>query len=222
MMILVLSIEDKTDAILKNPVNSVRAGDELFELQGKTVDKYKGGIKEMLKVIEEDEQIVVLVQIPDPDASSVSTDSDWEEEDDEEHKKEKEENADEKKVIHHNIEVGEMYQLRRLTKKELNGSLVKVIQEDSAQEGRWKVKICETRTKKVERIVVISVAAEKLFRIIRVGDTIKLRGLKSKSELNGCFVKVKEQVSKERARWHVDLIESDKSVSVAGKNLEHM
>jgi hypothetical protein len=211
-----------TDAILKNPVNSVRAGDELFELQGKTVDKYKGGIKEMRKVIEEEAQIVVLVQRPDPDASSVSTDSDLEDDDD--HKKETQgrnkKKADE--VIPHTIEIGAMYQLRRLTNRELNGSLVRVLHEDSNQEGRWKVKLIETRTKKIDTIEVISVATEKLFRIIRVGDTMKLRDLKSKPELNGSFVKVKELVSKERARWLVDVIESGTSVSVAAKNLEHM
>jgi hypothetical protein len=125
-------------------------------------------------------------------------------------------------VIPHTIEIGVMYQLRRLTKKELNGSLVKVIHEDSNQEGRWNVKLIETRAKKIDTIVVMSVAAEKLFRIIRVGDTMKLRDLKSKPELNGCFVKVKEQVSKERARWLVDVTESGTIVSVAARNLLHM
>ena len=217
-----------TDSIKKNPVNRIRVGDELFELQGKTVDQYKG-IKEIRRVMEEefarDKKVAVLVQRPDPDASSVSTDSDFEPErsDDEAQYQEYDRPTATKKKPSTNtttsIEVGETYQLRKLNKKELNGSIVQALEAEPGGE-RWRVEVLETRNGENEN-QVISVASEKLFRIIKVGDTMKLKNSKAdNAELNGQYVKVKELISKANARWLVDILEINKEVSVAAKNLE--
>ena len=62
---------------MKNPVNPLRVGDQIFEIQGKTVDKYKGGVQQIRQLIKDEEKIAVLAQRSDPDASSISTDSEY-------------------------------------------------------------------------------------------------------------------------------------------------
>lgn len=222
-------ISNLTDEALKNPLFCVQPGDELFELQGESIDFYKGGIRELRQIIDEEKKMITVhVQRPDPDASSVSTDSSraWAEEDEDddyqEYDRKHQSSKGKKEVSPHKIEVGGLYQLRKLNQMpELNGSTVEVVEEDT-EHARWKVKIIETRTNPEYEGEVISAAAEKLFCFIKVGDTMKLKDLKSKPQLNGCFVQIKELVDKKRARWLVYVIKSETTFSVAGKNLEHV
>ena len=218
-----------TDKVLKNPVNVLRVGDQVFEIQGKTVDKYTGGMAEIRQILENDTKVAVLAQRSDPDASSASTDSLYDGQFDDDYwsddngvdYEEVERPATKESLQHHEIEIGTIYELRKLTKKELNGSLVKVLEEDTNTEGRWRVEIRTTKPAAKEfKGQTISVASEKLFRKITIGDTMKLKNLSSAERLNGHFVKVKKRVSKNSARWIVDVIETGENVSVAAKNLE--
>lgn len=210
-------------AFRANPINPIRAGDLLLEVEGTSVDEFRG-IKEIRKSLEltftENKRLNILVQRPDPDDTSDSTDSDFVPDTDSE-----DEHGS-------RIRIGETYQVRRLVaKKELNGSLVKVLEAAPAQGGeRWIVKILATRNFKDTLVIgeQISVLSEKLFKIIKPGITMKLRNLMgAEAKYNDCLCKIVECISKEKAKW---LVENpvdkrgkihDLELEVFGKNLEH-
>jgi hypothetical protein len=216
-------------AFAANPINPIRIGDLLLEVEGASVDEFRG-VKEIRKSIEvsftENKRLNILVQRPDPDDTSDSTDSDYVPESDSE---------EEEEETRPGIQIGETYQARRLvTKKELNGSLVQVVKQDESDSDRWIVEILEVRNFKDSPMIgkVISVLTEKLFKIIKPGIIMKLRNLKGEeAQYNGCLCTIVECISKEKANWLVrDPIEFRDNgttkkhklkLKVFGKNLEH-
>eukprot|EP00980_Cylindrotheca_fusiformis_P001888 scaffold431_cov103-Cylindrotheca_fusiformis.AAC.7 len=214
-----------TGAFAANPINPIRPGDQLLEVEGTSVDEFRG-VKEIRRSIETsftaNKRLNIVVQRPDPDDTSDSTDSDYVPETDSD-----EENG---------IQIGETYQLRSLARrKELNGSIVEVMGQDPRVPDRWIIKILEVRNFRDSPAIgeSISVLTEKLFKMIKPGITMKLKDLKGEdAKYNYCHCTVAECVSKERAKWLVEnIIEKrgkaepkmhDVTLEVYGRNLAHV
>lgn len=216
-------------AFAANPINPIRIGDLLLEVEGISVDDFQG-VKEIRKSIEvtftENKRLNILVQRPDPDDTSDSTDTDYVPESDSE---------EEEEQTTPGIQIGESYQVRRLVaKKELNGSLVQVVEQDESNSDRWIVTIREVRNFKDSPMIGgnISVLTEKLFKIIKPDITMKLRNLQGEeAQYNGCLCTIVECISKEKAKWLVQnpieyrdngtTKKHKLKLKVFGKNLEH-
>ncbi|CAJ1968425.1 unnamed protein product [Cylindrotheca closterium] len=217
-------------AFAANPINPVRVGDQLMEVEGTSVTQFRG-VKAIRRSIEstfkENKRLSITVYRPDPEDTSDSTDSSYvpESSDDE----------DGPKVID-GIVVGETYQVRKLpAMKELNGSLVRVMGRDDVLDHQLLVEILEVRniadSPKIGTF--ITAAPGKLFKITKPGIRMRLRNLKGEEAMyNGCSVMVVENTNKQKARWLVKNpveFKEDGSrgkkhkveLEVFGKNLEH-
>jgi hypothetical protein len=216
-------------AFAANPINPIRIGDLLLEVEGTSADEFRG-IKEIRKSIEvvftENKRLNILVHRPDPEDTSDSTDSDYVPETDSEEEEEQTRSF---------IKIDETYQVRRLvTKKELNGSLVQVVEQDVSNSDRWIVEILEVRNLKDSPMIgeAISVLTEKLSKIIKPDIMMKLRNLKGEeAQYNGCLCTIVECISKEKSNWLVrnpveyrdngTMKKHKLKLNVFGKNLEH-
>ena len=66
-----------TDEAARNPVLTLRVGDIVFEMDDVPIDEIPGGVHGMRRILQTSEKVKILAQRQDPEASSVSTDSDY-------------------------------------------------------------------------------------------------------------------------------------------------
>lgn len=198
---------EKISGLFKNRNTPLKVGDQILELNGKDVGDYKG-LSEMKRVVKDEIKIWLRVMRLDPDRSESSgSESPVEEEPEEEipdyeyeeivcpAEKEPEDTIpDYVEIMHYEdpIKSGDIMRLQGLqAKPELNGRLVKVLEEGTTK-GRWQVELIDTKA-------TVSVSAEKLVPApegdqellqLEPENPMTLRRLKAKPKLNGKSVQV--------------------------------
>ena len=216
---------EKISGLFKNRNTPLKVGDQILELNGKDVGDYKG-LSEMKRVVKDEIKIWLRVMRLDPDRSESSgSESPVEEEPEEEipdyeyeeivcpAEKEPEDTIpDYVEIMHYEdpIKSGDIMRLQGLqAKPELNGRLVKVLEEGTTK-GRWQVELIDTKA-------TVSVSAEKLVPApegdqellqLEPENPMTLRRLKAKPKLNGKSVQVLPALEGDKEPVHGEAVVS--------------
>jgi hypothetical protein len=225
---------EKISGVFKARNTPLKVGDQILNLNGKDVGDYKG-LSEMKRVLKDEIKIWLRVARLDPDRSeSGGSESPVEEEPEEEIPDyEYEESVspaeieseqtipDCVEIVHYEdpIEPGDIMRLQGLqAKPELNGRLVKVLEEGTTK-GRWQVEVIDSKA-------TVSISAEKLvpapegdekpvheevvvpYTNIELENPVKLRRLEAKPKLNGKSVKVLPALKGDQGLVHGEAVVS--------------
>jgi hypothetical protein len=221
---------EKISGLFKARNTPLKVGDEILDLNGKTVGDYKG-LSDMKRVVKDEVKIRLRVVRLDPDRSESSGSESPVEKEPEETIQDyveivspvaiepEEKITDYLKIMHCEdpIKPGDIMRLQGLqAKPELNGRLVKVLEEGTTK-GRWQVEVIDTKD-------TVSVSAEKLvtapegdqdpvhgqpvvsYANSEPGDPMKLRRLKAEPKLNGKLVKALQELEGDQEPVHGEAV----------------